>query len=159
MDSCVASAILDQALGTTRSEDNADSWANLIFIRTLVLAYPEYDFSGPVVRKRKTLLHHFLGFVCLRHPDEQVIESLEGYISAMDLWKKNSHVEQPPTFKELLDVLAAMYNQYGKSIDEIVEELVVKPFEGQVETKYAQGHAVNNKAVKTGSRKYDKANP
>lgn len=76
-----------------------------------MFAYPEYDFlSEPYVIKRKTLLHHFSVFNCLRHQDEIKIENLVGYELAKDLSRNSTKSQAPSTVKELLPSLTIMYD-------------------------------------------------
>jgi len=121
---------IDRILGTTRSEENADTWACCGHTLALILAYPEYDFlSRPRITKRKALVHHFSAFNCLRHKDEPGIEELDGYEPKKDLSRSSTRSQAHLTVKVLLASLTAMYGKCGPSAEHIIQNLVIKPFE------------------------------
>lgn len=120
---CLALRVIDEQNETLRAEANAETWANHANIRLLIYAYPELDFlSGPVVRCRKTLLHHFSAFNVLRHPNLTLIQDLPDYNAEKDLWLQKKGKRTPKTVKALLNQLIAMYNMHGPSMDVMLKE-------------------------------------
>ena len=86
---CIYLNVQDILHGARRAENNADSWSNCIYLKYLILLYPELDFlSSKYVTRRKKLLHHCSRFDCRRHPSAGLITSLRGYQPSNDLLLK-----------------------------------------------------------------------
>lgn len=124
---CHILAQLDNTHGTSRAEENADSWALLAALSSLVLLYPEYDFlvEGNQVRLRQdgALLHHCSAFDCLRHEAMGSVVDLPGYQADKDLWRQRKPgIARPKTVQHCNEFLEELVAEQGTSLQSVLDE-------------------------------------
>lgn len=125
---CYILARLDDFHGTSRAEENADSWALLAALSSLVLLYPEFGFvkedNGVDLREPGLLLHHCSAFDCLRQPSMGSILDLPGYDANKDPWVQRKYgLNRPRTVQECNDFLEELSIEQHITLQSILNEI------------------------------------
>lgn len=102
----------DNADGTNKADDNAETNALYALKTQLILAYPDLDVSvrnrNWTITPRKQLLHHCSLYHCMRHKDAGSIRNHPDYDPQKDSWGKHSGKKLPSCVKELLDIVVSI---------------------------------------------------